>query len=348
MIRSIKKIFPVLIFFVLLLTVGCNSDQAVKPQQLTIAVQSLPNDESVARAWYEEELGKALGFKVIMIQYDSSPLANSAMATGNIDIALFGLPTAAIGISKNLPYEVFWIHNVEGDNECLVVKNSSNINSVAELRGRRIGVPFGSTTHYALLNALQNVDLGADDVILLDLQPNELIDAWLDNQIDAAFVWQPALDEISNDGRILINSRDLNEQGITTADVGVVNKDFARRHPEVVQKYVELQARAYDLFKKDSRQAATLASPHLKTSRNTALKQMNELVWIAPDDQISDRYLGTSEKKGQFAQALFKTARFLEHYDLLDRAASLESFENAINPSFAEAAASKKAPNPTP
>lgn len=342
------KIFLPLLLLMMLITSGCGSDKAVKPKQLTIAVQSLPNDESVARAWYDEKLGNELGVKVITVQYDSSILANNAMATDNIDIAIFGSAAAAVGISKGLPYEVIWIHNVEGDNEALVVKNAANINTLEELRGKRIGVSFGATTHYSLLNALQSVGIDAADVILFDLQPSEIIDAWNRDQIDAAFIWQPALDELSGNGHILISSRQLDAQGITTADVAVVNKDFARRNPDIIQRYVDLQARAQEMFKRDPRQAASLASPYLKTSRNTALKQMNELIWLAPADQISERYLGTVEKKGQFVQTLFNTARFLEHYDLLDRAATLETFENAVNPQFVQAAASKKAPASTP
>ena len=347
MTRALKIFLPLLLLMTLI-TSGCGSDQAVKPKQLTIAILSLPNDESIARAWYDEKLGNELGVKVVTIQYDSSALASNAMSTGNVDIAILGSATAAIGISKGLPYEVFWIHNVEGDNECLIAKNDADINSLEDLRGKRIGVPFGATTHYALLKAIQNVGISSDDVMLFDLQPNEIVDAWRQNQIDAAFVWQPTLEELSGDGHILIRSRELDAQGITTADIGVVNKDFARRNPDIVQKYVDLQARAHELYKSDPRQAASLASPYLKTSRNTALKQMNELIWVAPDEQISDRYLGTVEHKGQFVQTLFNTARFLEHYDVLDRAATLETFENAVNPQFAENAASKKAPASTP
>ena len=335
---SIKKIMPLFLLMILIALSGCGSDrQEVNRQQINIAVQSLPNDESIARSWYDEELSKALGVKVIVINYDSSLLANNAMATDNIDIAIFGSATAAIGISNGLPYEVFWIHNIEGDNEALVVKHDSDINSIADLKGKRVAVTFGATTHYSLLLAMQRAGVSVDDVTLFDLQPNEIVDNWLQGNIDAAYIWQPTLGELANDGRILISSRQLDEQGITTADVGVVNKRFARQHPDIVRKYVEMQVRAHELFKDEPHHASELTADTLDISSNAALKQMRELVWIDAEDQISGRYLGTSEHKGKFAETLSETAKFLESCNLVKRAATLDNFQKAINPSFIEA-----------
>ena len=338
MLNAMKKILPLMLSMVLILMSGCGADRnASKPPQITIAVQPLPNDDSIAREWYAAELGKVSGAKVVMLSYDSSLLANNAMATGNIDIAVFGSATAAIGISKGLPYEIFWIHNVEGDNECLIVKNGSDINSIAELKGKRVGVTFGATAQYSLLQAMRQAGLSSDDVMLLDMQPPEILNAWREGQLDAAFVWQPTVDELLRDGRILITSRQLDEQGITTADVAVVSKQFAQQHPEIVKKYVELQVRAHELYKSDPKAAAAITADSLNLPVEEALKQMNELVWIDIKDQLSDRYMGTTEHKGHIAQTLFETAQFLEKSNVIDRAASLEKFSEAINPSFAQA-----------
>ena len=263
---AIRKILPLMLLIISIpLMSGCGSERrASAPEQVTIAVQTLPNDESISRSWYANELGKALGVKVIVLNYDMSGLINNAMATGNIDIAVIGTSAAAIGISKGLPYKIFWIHNIEGENESLVVKNNSDIESIDGLIGKRVGVPFGSTTHYALLNALANAGIETNQVKILDLQPIDLLDAWQNDQLDAAFIWQPTLERLLDDGHVLISSRDLNERGITTADVAVVSRDFARANPDIVKKYIELQMKAHNLFKTNPKQAAAFTAKNLR------------------------------------------------------------------------------------
>lgn len=138
-----------------------------KPEEINIAVQAIPNDELVAKAkgWYESELG----VKVNLKQFDSGRDINTAFASKSVDIAIIGTTPVSIGISTGIPYEVFWIHDVIGEAESLVVKNSSGINSVKDLKGKKIAVPFASTAHYSLLNAfiLEGVEDG--DVQILDM-----------------------------------------------------------------------------------------------------------------------------------------------------------------------------------
>ena len=336
-----KKIFALMLATILLLC-GCDEEQTTRPaKQVTIAMLPIANDEMIARSWYDEEIGKALGAKVVKLEYDSGMLANEAMATGNIDIALVGSTAAALGISKGLPYQIFWIHSIDGDNEALVVKNSSGITSLADLKGKRVGVPPASTAQYSLYHALESVGLYDDSVMIIEIQPSVIIEAWKENKIDAAFVWQPYLKEILNDGHVLISSRELDKMGITTADVGVVNKEFARRYPDILEKYVELQVKAHKMFVNNPEQASELVARNLKTDYDHALNQMNELVWLDLEDQISERYLGTVEWKGDLVRTLAKTAKFLERNGEIEKAADEETFENAVNPAAAEAVSKK-------
>ena len=331
-----RKFLPLLMLLTFLLC-GCGDEPVQKPPpQITIAIQDLPNDESIARDWYKTEFGE-LGYKVIVLEYESSGLVSNAMASGNVDIGVIGTSAAVNCISKGLPFEVFWIHNIEGDNECLVVKNTSGINSIAELKGKRVGVPPDSTALYSLLHSIKKAGLSTGDVTIMTMQPSAIVKAWKDGKIDAAFLWQPTLGELFADGHILVSARELDAMGITSADVGVVNKDFARKHPAVLKKYVEMQIRAHELFRNQPIQAAEIAAKNLGMSPSDALKQMNELVWIDVDEQISERYFGTDEWRGNFARTLEETAYFLAHNMYIAHVVDSEVFAKAINSSFVEA-----------
>ncbi|MCI1945356.1 taurine ABC transporter substrate-binding protein [Clostridium luticellarii] len=311
-----------------------------KPSVVTIGYQQIPNDEILAKSknWYEKELG----VKVKFVQFDSGKDVNTAMTSKSLDIALLGSTPASIGISQNLPYEVFWIHDVIGKNEALVVKNKANINSIKDLKGKKVAVPFGSTTHYSLLSELKAEKVSANDVTVLDMQPQDIYAAWQRGEIDAAYVWEPTLAKlIALDGKEIINSGTLAEKGIVTGDIGIVNKDFAKKYPNIVTKYVKLQIKAYDYFKSNVDDAAQSVAKELNISKEDSKNQMNELIWLSAKEEISDKYLGTSSKKGEFAKTLKDTADFLVQQKQIQSAPELSEFEKAIDPEFIESALKK-------
>ncbi len=332
-IKSISTVFS-LIFVAAIALTGCGGTQAAKeaakPDQIVIGVQTIPSGEPLVKAQYEKEFGT----KVVLKQFDSGRDVNTAMAAGSIDIAILGSAPASIGIAKGIPYEVFWIHDIEGDNEALAVKNEANVQNIQGLKGKKIATPAGSTAHYSLLNALKVADVSASEVTILDMQPPEILAAWQRGDIDAAYVWQPTLAKLVSDGKILVTSRELAAKGIVTADVGIVRTDFARKYPDILKKYVALQGKAYQQFKNNPEEAAGIIAKDFTIDAAEALKEMKELIWLALEEQQDIKYLGTTENKGHFGQTLKDTADFLVEQKAIDHAPDLETFNKAVNPSF--------------
>lgn len=111
-------------------------------------------------------------------------------------------------------------------------------------------MPFASTSHYSLLNALKQAGLKESDVKLLDLEPNDIHAAWKRGDIDAAYVWYPVLNNLVKDGKILTGSDKLAKQGIITADLVVARRDFAKSNKNLVVRYIKALNQANDLDQK--------------------------------------------------------------------------------------------------
>jgi taurine transport system substrate-binding protein len=330
-----------LILAVALQLTGCGKSNEVsspaspaKPETVNIAFQDIPNDEIVAKVkgFYESELGVKVNFK----KFDSGRDVNNAFASNSIDIGLMGSTPAAVGISKGLGYEVFWIHDVIGAAESLAVKNTANINSVKDLKGKKVAVPFSSTAHYSLLNALKLEGVSLAEVKILDMQPPDIFAAWQRGDIDAAYVWNPVLGKLLADGKVITDSGKLAEKGIITADVGVVSKEFAQKYPDIVTKYIKVQQKAYDLYKNNPDEAAEALAKGLSIEKTEALKQTRELIWLSGKEQVSDKYFGSSANKGNLAKVLKATADFLVEQKAIENAPALDTFEKAINPKYIE------------
>ncbi len=308
--------------------------EVLKPEVVNIGFQDIPNDEIVAKVkgFYESELGVKVNFK----KFDSGRDVNNAFASNSIDIGLMGSTPAAVGIAKGLGYEVFWIHDLIGAAESLAVKNTANINEVKDLKGKKVAVPFSSTAHYSLLNALKVEGVNPAEVKILDMQPPDIFAAWQRGDIDAAYVWNPVLGKLLADGKVITDSGKLAEKGIITADIGVVSKEFARKYPEVVANYIQVQQKAHDLYKNNPDEAAAALAKGLNIDKAEALKQTRELIWLSAREQVTDKYFGASTKKGNLANVLKATADFLVEQKAIETAPALEVFEKAVNPQYIE------------
>ena len=206
-------------------------------KEVTIGYQLVMNPWKVAIA--DGDFEKATGYKINWQRFDSGAKVINAMASGDVDIALAGSSPIAAGVSRELPIELFWITENINDAEALVVREGSGIESPQDLKGKKIGVPFVSTTHFHMLFALEQFGIEPTEVELLNLQPNAIAAAWERGDIDAAFIWDPALSRIKKNGKVLITSGDLSNWGKATFDGKVVSKEFAESNKDFMCKFIQ-------------------------------------------------------------------------------------------------------------
>ena len=230
----------------------------------------------------------------------------------------------------NIPYKVAFVLDVAGDNEALVVRNGSGINTIAELKGKRIGTPFASTAHYSLLAALAQNGLSATDVQLVDLQPQAILAAWDRGDIDAAYTWLPTLDDLRKTGKDLITSRQLAKDGKPTLDLSAVSDDFAKAHPDVVNTWRQQEARALTTIKDDPDAAAKAIAAEIGLPPEVVAGQLKQGVYLTPQEVGSPEWLGSDGTPGNIAANLQSASQFLADQKQIPTAAPLKTFQDAI------------------
>jgi len=112
-------------------------------------------------------------------------------------------------------------------------------------------VPFVSTGHYSLLAALKYWKIDPAKVTIVNLAPPAIAAAWKRGDIDATYVWDPALGVAKETGKVLITSGELAKVGAPTFDAWIVRKDFADKHPEIVKAFAKVTLDAYAQYRKD-------------------------------------------------------------------------------------------------
>jgi taurine transport system substrate-binding protein len=165
-----------------------------KPYEVTIAHQ-----DSVVpmRVLIESgELEKATGYKITWRMFGGGGDVLKAMAAGEVQIGEAASTSLAVAASRSQEINLFWILDDIAQAEALVTRKSANINSLKDLKGKRVGTPFASTSHYQLMAALKREGLDPKEVDILNMRPQEIAMAWTRGDIDAAFIWDPVLSKI--------------------------------------------------------------------------------------------------------------------------------------------------------
>ncbi|WP_334333316.1 taurine ABC transporter substrate-binding protein [Companilactobacillus sp. HBUAS59544] len=283
---------------------GKNSDDEIK-----IGILNTPNDVAVARNlnYFQKEFPNQ---KLKFITFDSGVDANKALMSGGVDFATMGDTNGIVALTAEIPVKLLWINEICGSNEQLIVKKKSHIESVQDLKGKKIATPFASTSHYSLMIALKKYHL-ENKVTILDMDTQNIVAAWKRDNIDAAYTWQPTLTQLQSDGKTLLDSSDLANWGYSTGNVTLVRKQFLENRPNDVKKFVKVLSKAHDLRKSNYQLAVKAAAKQTGISKSDADKQMEGTDWISIDQEYSTDYLGDKDSVGQFVKEMQTAGEFM-------------------------------------
>ncbi|HYU33261.1 MAG TPA: phosphate ABC transporter substrate-binding/OmpA family protein [Thermoanaerobaculia bacterium] len=185
---------------------------------------------------------KKYGFKLAIKIIDSPSESINAFASGNIHATAWTLDMIPLfyeqlkADSRALPrafLQVDWSNGGDG----IVVRK--NINSVADLKGKKIALAQHSPSHYLILNLLINAGLQPDDV---DFRFTE--DAFqaaaafnADKSLAACVSWAPDIYKLSEapGNKLLVSTSTANK---LISDVMFARADFVRDNPKIVDGLV--------------------------------------------------------------------------------------------------------------
>ncbi|WP_350025587.1 taurine ABC transporter substrate-binding protein [Pseudomonas fulva] len=214
---------------------------------LTVAYQTTVDPAKVSQV--DGDYETATKASIDWRKFDNGADVITAVASGDVQIGYLGSSPLAAAATRKLPIETFLIATQIGAGEALVVRDE--IKTPQDLVGKKVAVPFVSTGHYSLLAALKHWNIDPAKVQIVNLAPPEIIAAWKRGDIDATYVWDPALGVAKETGKVLITSGELGKAGAPTFDAWIVRKDFASKHPDVVRAFAQVTLQAYADYRKD-------------------------------------------------------------------------------------------------
>jgi len=259
------------------------------------------------------ELEKATGYKINWRMFGGGGDVIKAMASGDVQLGEAGSSPIVAAASQGQDIKLFWILDDIADAEALIVRNSSGIKSVKDLKGKKVATPFVSTAHYQLMAIMKVNGVDAKDVNVMNLRPPEIAAAWERGDIDAAFIWDPVLTKIKGNGKMIESSKTIGAKGFPTFDGLVVNAKWAAENEAFMVQLVKVLAKADDNYRKnkakwtaDSAEVKAVAK-WTKADAKDVPATMALYTFPTMAEQAGPKWLG-----GAAAKAMTSTAVFLK------------------------------------
>jgi sulfonate transport system substrate-binding protein len=160
-----------------------------------------------------EELAKVTGafddapYKINFARFDYGPPLVQAAATGDIDLGYVGTVPPITGAAKQFGFKIVATqHGADATKaaENIIVPKDSPIQTLTDLKGKKIAIPQGSSAHGLALLALKSVGLTPKDVEFVYLSPAAGATAFNTGKVDAWSIWNPQSAIAVGDGARII------------------------------------------------------------------------------------------------------------------------------------------------
>lgn len=221
---------------VMMLT-GCSKDQAQETITLNIGFQKYGILPIVKERGNLEKALEAQGVQVKWVEFPAGPQLLEGLNIGSVVLGEAGEapPIFAQAANSNLVYVAN--QPAAPKAEALLVPKDSAINSIADLKGKRVALNKGSNVHYLLLKVLEANHLTLNDINVIYLPPSDARAAFEKGAVDAWVIWDPffAAAEQQIGARVLATGENL----VSNHQFYLADRKFAEANPKVIQAVVK-------------------------------------------------------------------------------------------------------------
>lgn len=241
--------------------VGLNKSSASK--LTTIKIGYLSGDEiaiSKARGALKKKMKKQ-GYNVVFKEFSSGAEEVQALASGSIDYARCGdtPPVTALAAGSKLAYIATGGTKAKGTG--LLVKKSSGIKTIADLKGKKIAYTKSTASEYFIRALLSKYGLKTSDVQLVNLETSAASIAYSKGKVSAIVAWDPTTSQLEASGSTLL---------YTGEDVSYNNRSYIMS----TQKFAKKNQAVSQLLIKYLSQDMTWANKHQKKLTKILVKAL--------------------------------------------------------------------------
>lgn len=326
--RKIKKLLGIVLTTAMIITTitamsGCGKkDEPIKigtAPWTTNMFLYLAED----KGFFKEE-----GLNVEIVYFPVASDSYSAFSSQKLDLVTIASPDTIAPFSKGTDFKTIIVTDKSTGSDGIVAKKG--INSIKDLKGKKIATELYSVDHMYLLSLLDEVGLTKDDVEIVNMSIADSSTAFIAGQVDAAAIWEPFLNNSVNNGEGVLLSTSKEQPDLITDSI-IASGDLIKKRPQDVQKFVNVWFKSIEYWQKNKDEAEEIMAKHLDVSKEDFRAMMDELHINTAEDVI--KLFTKADNDSYYGYTTKKMAGFLKDSKVID---NIPDVDKMIDSSFVE------------
>jgi NitT/TauT family transport system substrate-binding protein len=248
------------------------------------------------------------GVNVELIPIEDPADRFNALKADQVEAVATTVDTFAHAIASGAPAKIVWSPDTANGGEGILA--SSDIKTVADLKGKTIAVNEGSTMEFLLAYVLGEAGLSMDDVTVKNMTSDQAGAAFAAGKVAAAATWEPWLTTAlskNKDGHLLLNTKGDEYAKVMADGIGFSNK-VIDSNPATVQKFLEALVDAYAFMESDQETTQKIIADVNKITAKEVAPLMDSTRMLSLED--NQGLMGTEAAPGTLYEVFEAATKF--------------------------------------
>lgn len=260
---------------------------------LTLEVATYRGQDS----YFVEDAGTGnTPYKVAYSEFAGGNLIVEALASGSLDVGGMSEIPPIFSIQSHRQPRLIAVLQSDVNNQVFLIPKDSPIESIGQLRGKRVGYVRSTTSHYFLIKALKEQGLTMNDITAVALTPQDGFSAFQSGQLDAWVIYGVfiQLAKFRSGARVLKTALGYLSGNYLIAVRPAALEDPLRK--QAIQDYIQRQARTWEWINNNPEPWATKSAQLLGVDKAVFLDMYNNRSQPTKIIEVNDQAIASQQE----------------------------------------------------
>ncbi len=202
---------------------------------------------------------------------------------------------------------------------------AENVKTVADLKGKTVGLDKSSTSYFFFLSILEKNGVDEKDIKIQEMGAGDAGAAFVAGKLDAAVTWEPWLSKAGErkGGHVLASSKDYPK---TIVDVITLRKDFVDANPEAVTGLVKAWFDAIEFYKQNPEEGNRIMAKALGLKEEEIVDMAKGVKFFGKEDNA--KFFGNAAEADSIWSLAGRAAKFWEQKDIIQEKVDVNQLVN--------------------